>query len=346
MAEPVRVGLIGTGFAGRTFHAPLVASVAGLQLVAATARRAEQAAEVARRWPAARVEAEAARLIEAADVELVVVATPNDSHHALARAALLAGKHVVIDKPFAVTVAECDDLIAVAKAQGRVLSVFHNRRWDGDFLSLQRVMASGALGEVRNLISRLHRFAPAPRQRWREVPGPGSGLWIDFGPHLIDQALQLFGAPATVTADLAMLRDGATTDDYAQVVLGYPQRRVTLSCTRLAAHAAARFEAHGTRGSFHCEGWDVQETQLKDGMAPGDDHHRQRRRARGGGAAARAWGLPALLCWGARCHHDRRGSAGARCRCPPGDGGARARHRERGAGANASVFRRRRLSCG
>jgi predicted dehydrogenase len=245
MTEPVRVGLIGMGFAGRTFHAPLIVSVAGMRLVAVAARRAEQVAEVERRWPGARVEAEAARLIEAADVDLVVVATPNDSHHALARTVLLAGKHVVIDKPFAVTVAECDDLIAVAKARGRVLSVFHNRRWDGDFLSLQRVIASGALGEVRDLRSRLHRFEPAPRSRWREVPGPGSGLWLDFGPHLIDQVMQLFGAPATITAELAMLRDGATTDDYAQVVLGYAQRRVTLSCTRLAAHAAARFEAHG-----------------------------------------------------------------------------------------------------
>jgi predicted dehydrogenase len=266
ISSPVRVGLIGMGYAGRTIHAPLIASVDGLQLVAVASR---DAARVHATWPSLRVVPEYGELAADPAIDLVVIATPNDSHHPLAHAALLAGKHVVIDKPFAVTLAQCDELAALAQAQQRVLSVFHNRRWDGDFLALQRVIASGVLGEVRELISRLHRFEPTPRVRWRETPGPGSGLWFDFGPHLIDQALRLFGAPLTVAADLAALREGASEVDYAQVVLGYERRRVTLHCTRLAAHAAARFEAHGSKGSFHCEGWDLQEAQLKAGMSPG-----------------------------------------------------------------------------
>jgi predicted dehydrogenase len=124
---------------------------------------------------------------------------------------------------------------------------------------------------VRELVSRIDRFDPVPRDRWRERPGPGGGLWFDLGPHLVDQALHLFGPPDSVTADLAALRDGAAADDYAQVVLGYRQRRVTLHCTRLAAAPGARFEAHGTRGSFVCHGLDVQEQQLKSGMQPGAD---------------------------------------------------------------------------
>jgi predicted dehydrogenase len=224
---------------------------------------------VAGAWPAARVVNEYATLATDPAIDLVVIATPNDTHHALARAALLAGKHVVVDKPFTVTLAEADELAALAQQRGRVLAVFHNRRWDGDFLSLQREIAAGVLGDVREFVSRFDRFDPTPRDRWRENAGPGSGLWYDLGPHLVDQALQLFGAPRSVTADLAALRDGAQCDDYAQVLLGYDRLRVTLHCTRLAAHTAARFELHGTRASFHCEGLDVQEDQLKAGTAPG-----------------------------------------------------------------------------
>lgn len=200
-----------------------------------------------------------------------MIATPNDSHHPLARAALLAGKAVVIDKPFTVTLAEAQDLCDLAQTTGQLLSVFHNRRWDGDYLSVAAQIRSGALGEVREFISRFDRYDPTPRDRWRERPGPGAGLWFDLGPHLVDQALGLFGAPDHITADLATLRAGSESVDCAQVVLAYdhPQRRVTLHCTRLAALPAARFEVHGQLGSIDCHGLDIQEDQLKAGMAPG-----------------------------------------------------------------------------
>ncbi|MGR6805804.1 oxidoreductase [Sphaerotilus natans] len=264
----IRVALIGFGYVGRTFHAPLIEAVEGLELVCVAS---SDAAKV-HAWRAdLAVEPDYLRAATAPDIDLVVIATPNDSHHPLARAALRAGKAVVIDKPFTVTLAEAEDLVALAEARGALLSVFHNRRWDGDFLGLRAAIDGGTLGEVRELVSRFDRFSPAPRDRWRERPGPGAGLWFDLGPHVVDQVLQLFGPPETVCAQQASLRDGGQgVDDWTQVVLGYgAQRRVTLHVTRLAAWQAPRFEAHGTRGSWLCSGLDIQEDQLKAGMAPG-----------------------------------------------------------------------------
>ena len=266
MSTVLRVGLIGFGYAGRTIHAPLIASVPGFELVAVASSRCDQVAEA---WPGVRVTDDYQALAADPACDLVVIATPNDSHYALARAALEAGRHVVVDKPFTVTLAEADDLVALAERQRRLLSVFHNRRWDSDFVTLKRCLDSGELGEVRELNSRFDRFDPVPRDRWRERPERGGGLWFDLGPHLIDQALCLFGSPQAVSADLAVLRDGASAIDYAQVNLAYPGRRVTLHCTRLAAAPGPRFEAHGTLGSFHCHGLDVQEEQLKAGRIPG-----------------------------------------------------------------------------
>ncbi|MEY8878653.1 MAG: oxidoreductase [Leptothrix sp. (in: b-proteobacteria)] len=269
--RPIRVALIGHGYVGRTFHAPLIRATAGLELALIGSR---DAAAVQAAWPDLpnlQVSADYAGAAVADGIDLVVIATPNDSHHPLARAALLAGKAVVVDKPFTVTLGEAQDLVELAAQRGQLLSVFHNRRWDGDFLTVQQHLASGALGAVREVVSRFDRYDPVPRDRWRERPGPGSGLWFDLGPHLVDQALCLFGAPDWVQADLAALRDRSDgVTDYAQVVLGYvqPARRVTLHCTRLAALGAARFEVHGALGSVTSHGLDVQEDQLKAGLTP------------------------------------------------------------------------------
>lgn len=266
-APALRCALIGHGYVGQTFHAPLISSVDGLALSLVASG---DAARVHARWPGVRVTSDYLAAATDPDIDLVVIATPNDSHYPLACAALLAGKHVVIDKPFTVALDEAQDLVTIAEQRGLLLSVFHNRRWDGDFLTLQAAVRSGALGDVREFISRFDRFAPVPRDRWRERAGPGAGLWFDLGPHVVDQALCLFGAPRTVSAEMAALRDGAGgVVDWAQVVLGYEQRQVTLHVTRLAAWAAPRFEAHGTAGSWLCSGLDTQEDQLKAGMVPG-----------------------------------------------------------------------------
>jgi predicted dehydrogenase len=265
------VALIGFGYVGQTFHAPLIDSVEGLSLALIAS---SDAGKVHTRWPQVRVTSDYLAAATDPAIDLVVIATPNDSHYPLACAALLAGKHVVIDKPFTVSMDEARDLVELAETRGRLLSVFHNRRWDGDFLGAQAALRGGELGDVREMVSRFDRFAPQPRDRWRERPGPGSGLWFDLGPHVVDQALCLFGVPQTVMADMAGLRDGAEdVVDWAQVVLGYDaagvQRKVTLHVTRLAAWASPRFELHGTAGSWLSSGLDNQEDQLKAGMVPG-----------------------------------------------------------------------------
>lgn len=265
--QSIRTLLIGCGYAGRTFHAPLISHVQGLEL-ALIATRNPVPAQAA--WPDVAIESDYMKATQTPEIDLVVIATPNDSHHPLARAALLAGKAVVIDKPFTVTLAEAQDLCLLAQQRGLLLSVFHNRRWDGDFLTLASHIRSGRLGEVREFVSRFDRYDPVPRDRWRERAGPGAGLWHDLGPHLIDQTLCLFGLPDHVTADLACLRPGSEAIDYAQVTLGYtePRRRVVLHCTRLAALPSARFEVHGEFGSLISDGLDVQEAQLKAGLSP------------------------------------------------------------------------------
>ncbi len=262
---PVRVGLIGYGYVGRTFHAPMITATPGLELVAVASTRA---AEVTADHPGVDV-VDTDGLIERADVDLVVIASPNDTHRRLAEAALTAGHHVVVDKPFTLSLDDARAVVATAERRQRIVSVFQNRRWDSDYLGVKQVIADGLLGEVAHFESHIDRFRPNPRDRWRENPGPGAGLWFDLGPHLADQALQLFGLPEAVTADFGCLRAGSRTDDWAHVVLDYPRRRVILHGSMLAAGAHTRFTVHGTRGSVvkHCS--DIQENQLRDGIAPG-----------------------------------------------------------------------------
>lgn len=262
----VRVGLIGYGYAGQTFHAPLVASVPGLRLAAFASR---DAAKVARDWPGLPVEADPLRLCARDDVDLVVIASPNDSHHPLALAALRAGKHVVVDKPFTVTLAQAQELDAAARERRCLLSVFHNRRWDGDFLTLRALLARGELGRLVELESRFDRFRPVVRQRWREQSPAGGGLWFDLGPHLLDQALQLFGWPQALRLDLVRQRDHAVNDDGFECRLLYAGGlRATLRASALTALPGPRFLAHGTRGSVVKWGLDAQEDALKAGRRP------------------------------------------------------------------------------
>ena len=261
----LKVGLVGYGYAGKTFHAPLVASVPGLALAAVASR---DPARVHADWPGVQVHADPLELIARADLDLVVIASPNDSHHPLARAALLAGRHVVVDKPFTVTLAQGRELADLAREHGRLLSVFHNRRHDGDFLTLRALLRAGTLGRVVEMESRFDRFRPEVKARWREGDGPGSGLWFDLGPHLVDQALQLFGRPRAITLDRAALRDGAVADDWFRAQLRYEHLRVMLHAGTLVAACAPRFAVHGTRGSFIKEGLDTQEDALKLGTRP------------------------------------------------------------------------------
>ena len=269
MAPPrdaFNIALIGYGYAGRTFHAPLIDAVDGLALRAVVSRYADC---VRASLPAIQVVSDPATVFSSSDIDLVVIATPNDTHAPLARAALEAGKNVVVDKPFTLDLAEARELIALAERKNLMLSVFHNRRWDSDFLSIQQALDKDLIGDVSHFESHFDRFRPSVRDRWRERQGPGSGIWFDLGPHLVDQALQLFGLPDVVQANFAQQRHLASTDDWAHIVMHYGKRRVILHATMLAAGGTRRFVAHGTSGSMVKRLPDRQEEQLVCGMAPG-----------------------------------------------------------------------------
>jgi predicted dehydrogenase len=266
-STPLRVALIGYGYAGKTFHAPLIRSVPGLILSVVVSRDADK---VHADLPDVQVVAQADAAIADPQLDVVVIASPNDTHAPLARAAMEAGKHVVVDKPFALDLMQARELAGIAEERKRVLSVFQNRRWDSDFLGVRQAMAQGLLGEVTHFESHIDRFRPQVRARWREQAGAGSGLWYDLGPHLVDQALCLFGLPDRVWASLAIQRDGGESTDWAHAVLEYGERRVILHAGMLVAGGTARFIVHGTRGSLVKPRIDQQEAQLLAGMRPGD----------------------------------------------------------------------------
>lgn len=262
MSDSIRVGLIGYGYASKTFHAPLIAGTPGMALAAVSS---SDATKVHADWPGVPVVSEPKHLFNDPNIDLIVIPTPNDTHFPLAKAALEAGKHVVVDKPFTVTLSQARELDALAKSLGRLLSVFHNRRWDSDFLTVKALLSEGTLGEITFFESHFDRFRPQVRNRWREQAGPGSGIWYDLAPHLLDQAMNLFGLPVSMTVDLAQLRPGAQTTDYFHAVLSYPQRRIVLHGTMVAAAESARYILHGTRGSYVKFGLDPQEERLKNG---------------------------------------------------------------------------------
>lgn len=253
--EIIRVGIVGFGLAGSVFHAPLIRSCSRMKIAGVLTSRG-----IPERMSSLE------ELIGGSD--LIVVASPNGTHFQIARQALEAGRHVVVDKPFTVTLDEADELIALAKQRKRLLSVFHNRRWDSDFLTVREFIAQ--LGDVMLFEANWDRFRPAIKQGWREALERGSGLFNDLGPHLIDQALQLFGMPDAVEADIVAQRKNAVVDDYFDVSLHYGGARVILHSSTLIAAPRPRFAVHGIHGSFVKHGLDPQEAQLKAGLDPRD----------------------------------------------------------------------------
>ncbi len=307
MAEPsttaaLRVALVGYGVAGASFHAPLIATTDGLVLHGVVTRDRERRAQLAVRFPDAVAVDALAEVV--ADVDLVVVASPNRFHLDLARTALEAGKHVVVDKPLAVTSAEARALATQAETAGVVLAAFHNRRWDDDFLTLQRVVKDGRLGRLQRLESRFDRWRPQLKEgAWREGgdPADGGGLLLDLGSHLVDQAVQLLGPVRTVYAELDVRRPGAVVEDDVFVALAHEGgARSQLWAGVYAADAPPRLRALGDEAAFVSFGLDPQEAALRDGASPRDP-----------GFGLREPGLEATL-------HDGSGSAGERLVMEPG----------------------------
>lgn len=262
MAE-IGVGIIGYGLAGRVFHAPFVSAVPGLALRAFVERKTDEAAKA---YAGTKTYRTVEELLGDASVSLVVVATPNETHFELAQQALEAGKHVVVDKPFAETSAQAGELIGLAKARGLVLAPFHNRRWDGDFLTVQKVLAEGKLGRLVTFESHFDRYKPLARESsWKESANAANGLLMDLGPHLVDQALALFGMPKTVTASVRTDREGSAIEDAFDIAMGYEGLLVWCRASLLACEAAPRFLVHGVNGSFRKWGLDPQEPAIVGG---------------------------------------------------------------------------------
>jgi scyllo-inositol 2-dehydrogenase (NADP+) len=274
-----KVGLIGFGFAGRIFHSSVIEAVEGLELAVIMQRSGNEAAAA---FPHVKIARSVEELLKDKDIRLVVVATPNATHLPIARQCLEAGRDVVIDKPFALSSAEAAELIGLARSRGRLLSIYQNRRWDGDFLTVRKLLDDGILGRLVRFESHYDRFRQQPRLRaWREDGGPGGGVLVDLGSHLIDQALVLFGLPASIWADVRTEREEGRIDDSFNLHLHYPFSHrdgptsnsgpkpsglgVWLGATCLARSPEARFTLNGTQGTFRKFGNDCQEAHLMAG---------------------------------------------------------------------------------
>lgn len=273
MTDTIRCGVIGYGLAGRVFHTAVIDATPGLELAAVVQRRGDEAAKT---YPEIKLYRSVEELLADASIQLIVVGTPSPTHFAVAEQCLRADRNVVVDKPFTLTREEAARLIWLSRERKRLLSVYQNRRWDGDFLTVKKLLASEQLGRLAIYESHFDRFRPLPRHEvWRESGGPGGGTLFDLGSHLIDQALTLFGHPDRLFASVRAERDNALVDDAFDITLFYPKLTAYLRATNLAANPGPRFTLHGTKGSFVKFGLDPQEEALKAGAtfnAPGFGH--------------------------------------------------------------------------
>jgi scyllo-inositol 2-dehydrogenase (NADP+) len=264
----IKVGLVGYGLSGATFHAPLLSVLDEFKIIKVVSSKQDV---VKKDLGDVEIVSSLEELLEDASIELVVITTPSGLHFEMAKQSLLSGKHVILEKPMVVETKEAEELIQIAEEKNLLLSIYHNRRWDNDFLTVKKLINEGTLGEINTYQVHFDRFRPVVRDRWREKQGPGSGMLFDLGSHLIDQALHLFGLPQFVQADVFAQRENGETDDYFHVVLGYEKLRVILHSGSIVPSNGPRFQIHGSKGSFIKYGIDGQETALKEGKKPIDD---------------------------------------------------------------------------
>jgi scyllo-inositol 2-dehydrogenase (NADP+) len=256
----IRVGLVGYGMAGRVFHAPVISAVEGLELAAVVERHSRNA-EAA--YPGISTYGSLEEMLKEETIQLVVVATPNTSHAALAHQALAAGRHVVVDKPTGITAREIEGLVE-ATGPDRMLIPFHNRRWDSDFQTLRKLLREEKLGAVVSLESTFLRWRPLARGTWRDDGSEGGGLLLDLGTHLADQAIQLFGLPPELSAEVTAERPGGKVNDAFNIRLYYPDKVITLVANNLTALPRPRYSVRGTKGNYVKWGLDPQEDRLKE----------------------------------------------------------------------------------
>lgn len=263
--DPIRTALLSYGMSGKVFHAPFINLHPGFILTGAWERNKQL---IQKDHPAVHSYTSIETLL-ADNIDLVVVNTPTYTHYDYARQALLAGKHIIVEKAFTTTVEEAKALKALAKEQKKQVSVFQNRRWDSDFSTVQKIVQEGWLGDIKEAEFHFDRFNPrlSPKQH-KEMPGPGAGILKDLGPHLVDQALCLFGMPQAVFATMRITREASQVDDWFDILLYYPSISVRLKATYFAKEPVPSYVLHGSKGSFLKSRADVQESNLLAGFKP------------------------------------------------------------------------------
>ncbi|MBR7880627.1 MULTISPECIES: oxidoreductase [Bacillus amyloliquefaciens group] len=266
--KTIQVGILGYGLSGKVFHAPLLDVLDDYQIKKVMTSRTD---EVKRDLPGA----EAVRAIEDItgdpDIDLVIVTTPSGMHYESAMKCLLAGKHTVVEKPVTATSAEAEELRRTAENKGVLLSVYHNRRWDNDFLTIQKLIRDGALQDIHTYQVSYDLYNPVVQEKWREMNGPATGTLYDLGSHIIDQTLLLFGMPESVTAHVMKQRDNSETVDNFLAALHYGKLQVILQSGSMNAASGPRYQIHGRNASFIKYGMDGQEDALSAGKKPIDD---------------------------------------------------------------------------
>ena len=268
--KTIGTGIIGFGLSGKVFHAPFLHINQGFEIKKIVERHKQESKST---YPYVQIVDDYNELLKDPEIELIVICTPNTLHFPMAQDCLKAGKHVVIEKPFAPTSKEADELIKLTESVGRKIFVYHNRRWDGDFLTISKILKTGVLGNTQEYEVHFDRFKPELNSlAWREFPIPGAGILYDLGSHLIDQAVSLFGKPISVKADIQLQREGGEVDDYFKLILKYKSLNVILTSGMLVKDLGPRFVIHGVLGSFVKYGIDPQEEALISGRMPqGDD---------------------------------------------------------------------------
>ncbi len=272
MAPPpdLGIGMVGYGLAGRLFHAPFIDAVNGLRIRAVATANPDRRTQALRDHPDAEIVGSVDALLERPDVDIVVVVTPNRSHAAIGIQALAAGRDVVVDKPIAMSVPEAEELLDAADRAGRVLSVYQNRRWDGDFQTVRSLIDGGALGKIDSLEARFERWSPVGAE-WRELAEEAGGPHRDLGAHLVDQSLVLFGAATRVFAQMASRRPGSRVEDSVFVAMDHASGvRSRLWTSLIASRTGPRLRVRGLAGEYVKEDLDPQEQQLLDGLRPTD----------------------------------------------------------------------------
>jgi scyllo-inositol 2-dehydrogenase (NADP+) len=267
----INTALVGYGSGGRIYNAPIISSVAGYNISKILTSNPENVAAAQKDFPKATVVSEFTEILNDPEITLTVITVPNHLHFAYASKALKAGKHVLVEKPFTPSLAEADELIALAEEKNLILSINHNRRWDSDFRTVQKIVKAQQLGKIVSFEAHFDRFRDQVKNSWKEEKEiPGSGILYDLGSHLIDQALSLFGPPKELFAHLEMQREKATVPDHFQLILFYPQLKVTLQAGMLVKQKGPTYSLYGTQGSFIKYGVDPQEAALKKGDRPAD----------------------------------------------------------------------------